>query len=413
MSSERSDFSRRDFLKTAACGAGSLLAASRLAMGQSAPASQPASAPAVVAGEPVPRRPFGKTGANVSILALGGIFDITANQVVLKQALKWGIDYWDTAASYSGGKSELGIGMHFAANPQDRKRVFLVTKAKDGPDMRASLQTSLERMKTDYVDTFFVHGAGNGAEVAQRADDWKAFAAKAKADKKIKFFGFSTHSNMAECLQAASTLGFIDGMMLTYNFRIMDQDATKAAIEAAHKAGIGLTAMKTQARKSRGGQADAELALLDRFTQRGFTPNQAAVKAVWEDKRISAVCSAMHKLNVLQSNYLAAMDKTQLSSADRRAMREYAQASCSEYCAGCSRICQEAVAGAPPIADVMRFLMYRNEYGLVEEAQQCFAELPFATRAALARADFSLAERRCPQRIAIGELMRQAGQILA
>jgi predicted aldo/keto reductase-like oxidoreductase len=413
------DLSRRDFLKTAAaCGAGSVLAgAGRLALGQSAAttrsaelaASQPASD---AAAQAVPRRPFGKTGLDVSILTLGGIFDITANQLVLKQALKWGIDYWDTAASYTGGKSELGIGMFFQAHPQDRKKVFLVTKSKDGPEMMDSLQKSLERMKTDYVDMFFVHGVGGGEEVARRAEDWKAFAEQAKAAQKTRFFGFSTHSNMASCLQAASKLGFIDGIMLAYNFRTMNQNDTQAAVEAAHEARIGLTAMKTQAKKARGG-GEAELQLLDQFTQKGFSVEQAALKAVWEDQRISTICSAMYNLPVLQSNYLAAIDKAQLTSADRRALQEYARGSYSQYCAGCSAICQQAVAGSPPIADVMRWLMYRDEYGMADYARQLFAELSPAARAALVHADYSTAERRCPQRMAIGELMRQAGETLA
>jgi hypothetical protein len=411
MSSHPNDLSRRDFLKTAtACGAGSVLAAAgKLALGQPAATTQPASD---AAAQPVPRRPFGKTGLDVSILTLGGIFDITANQLVLKQALKWGINYWDTAASYTGGKSELGIGMFFEANPQERKRVFLVTKAGDGPEMMNSLQKSLERMKTDYVDMFFVHMVGTAEQIAQRAEDWKAFAERAQAAKKIRFFGFSTHSNMASCLQAASKLGFIDGIMFTYNYRFMNDNETKAAVEAAHKARIGLTAMKTQAKKSKGG-GEAELQLLDRFTQKGFSVEQAALKAVWEDKRISTVCSAMYNLPVLQSNYLAAIDKTPLSSADRQALHEYARGSYSHYCAGCSTICQQAVTGSPPIADVMRWLMYRDQYGMADYARQLFAELSPAARAALVRADYSAAERRCPQRMAISELMRQAIKTLA
>jgi len=415
MSVEKNELSRRDFLKTAAvCGAGSVLgAAGRRALGQSAPASAPGEA-AEGGAQPVPRRTFGKTGVDVAILTVGGIFDITANQLVLKQALKWGIDYWDTAASYTGGKSELGIGMFLQANPQERKRIFLVTKAsdRDAAEMEQSLNTSFERMKTDYVDMFFVHGVGSGDKVARRAEDWKAMAEKLKAAKKIRFFGFSTHKNMASCLDAAAKLGFIDGIMMAYNFRIMNSDEMKSAVEAASKAGIGLTAMKTQAKPS-GGWDDEATKLLDRFTQKGFSMEQAAVKAVWEDRRIASLCSAMYKLNVLQSNYLAAIDKVQLSSSDREAMRRYARVSCSRYCAGCGDICELAVAGGPPIADVMRFLMYRNEYGMADLARQLYRELPVATREMLSRADYSLAERRCPQRMAIGELMRQAGSILA
>jgi predicted aldo/keto reductase-like oxidoreductase len=259
---------------------------------------------------------------------------------------------------------------------------------------------------------FFIHGVGKAAQIEARAEAWKAFSRKARAAKKIRFFGFSCHRNMAECLQAASKLDFIDGIMFSYNFRNMGEAPLKAAVEAAHKAGIGLTAMKTQAKLSTGWDEGA-LKLMDRFTQKGFSMEQAVVKAVWEDPRIVTLCSAMYKLDVLQSNYLAALDKTQLSAGDRAALREYAQASCSHYCAGCADLCQAAVAGRPPVADVMRYLMYHRQYGQADEARRLFAELPAAVRAVLASGDFSTAERRCPQRLAIGTLMREACELLA
>lgn len=72
----------------------------------------------------VPKRPFGKTGENVPILGLGGMFDIPSNQLLMKQAVKWGVTYWDTADCYEGGNSEKGIGMYFEKYPEERKRFF-------------------------------------------------------------------------------------------------------------------------------------------------------------------------------------------------------------------------------------------------------------------------------------------------
>ena len=76
----------------------------------------------------MPKRKLGKTGVEVSILNLGGMFDTINNQLLLKQALKWGVTYWDTAESYGNGLSEEGMGRFFARNPEARKEIFLVTK---------------------------------------------------------------------------------------------------------------------------------------------------------------------------------------------------------------------------------------------------------------------------------------------
>ena len=76
----------------------------------------------------MPKRKLGKTGVEVSILNLGGMFDTINNQLLLKQALKWGVTMWDTAESYGNGLSEEGMGRFFARNPEARKEIFLVTK---------------------------------------------------------------------------------------------------------------------------------------------------------------------------------------------------------------------------------------------------------------------------------------------
>lgn len=407
---DKNGLSRRDFFKTAgAVGIGALLGSvGRLDAQQ----TQPAAATKL---DVVPRRPFGKTGVNVSILALGGMFDINNNQSMMKQALKWGVDYWDTASMYGGGKSEQGIGKYFARFPEDRKRIFLVSKSRsrDPEGLSRELNQSLERLKTNYIDLYFVHMVRNSGEIQKWAKQWEAWSAKAKADKKIKFFGFSTHSNMADCLLTASKLPWIDGIMTTYNYRVMSGEKMKSAVDACTKAGIGLTAMKTQARRARSKTDPHTQELLDRLIKKGFTAGQANIKAVWENPIIASICSQMPNMNILMSNTAAAMDKTELSAGDLRLMDQYARQTASDYCSGCSEICEGAVDGDVPVSDILRYMMYYNSYGDRDLARQLFAEIPSDIRSRLSELDYSAAEQRCPQRIAIGEVMKQASQILA
>ncbi|MCX7624690.1 MAG: aldo/keto reductase, partial [Candidatus Sumerlaeaceae bacterium] len=77
----------------------------------------------------VPKRKFGKIGVEVSILSLGGMFDIPNNQLMLKKALDWGVSYWDTADCYGNGQSEEGIGLLFYKMKDAFKQFFLVTKS--------------------------------------------------------------------------------------------------------------------------------------------------------------------------------------------------------------------------------------------------------------------------------------------
>jgi hypothetical protein len=354
----------------------------------------------------VPTRPFGKTGANVSILSLGGMFDIASNQLLMKQAMAWGVTYWDTADCYQGG-SEKGIGKFLSRQPDAREKLFIVSKsdARDPDGMTQLLDRSLDRMQTDYVDLYFVHAVYRIDELDDRT---KAWAEKAKAAGKIRLFGFSTHSNMEECLLEASRLGWVDGIMMTYNYRLMHSDDMRRAIDACVEAGIGLTAMKTQG----GGQvrtdSESELQLAGRFLQKGYTDAQAKLKAVWRNPQIASICSQMPNMSILMSNVAAALDKTQLSAGDNALLQRYARETRSAYCAGCSAICESCVKGKAPIGDVMRYLMYARSYGDHREANDLFKKIPAKIRAQLIHLDYSLAEQNCPQKMPIGKLMRQA-----
>jgi predicted aldo/keto reductase-like oxidoreductase len=402
MSKKRTDFTRRSFLKTAgAVTVGSLLGASETVAKISDSSGKELSV--------VPTRSFGNTGVHVSTLSLGGMFDIPSNQLLLKQALKWGVTYWDTADCYEGGRSERGVGKFLGKYPETRKKIFLVTKSDDrNPGgMTRLLNRSLERMKTNYVDLYFVHGISS---IDELDNDTRAWAKKAKADAKIKFFGFSTHSNMEECMLDAAKLGWIDGIMMTYNYRIMNSGRMKEAVAACTEAGIGLTAMKTQGGYSYGSSSAAKL--VDSFIQKGFTDKQARLKAVWENPNIASICSQMPNLTILMSNVAAAMDRTSLSAGDLHLLDQYARETASNYCAGCSNICQTTLAEDIPVADVMRYLMYYENYGDQKRARSLYSKLSPATRKRLVNMDYSLAEIRCPQGIPIARAMKKAQKIL-
>ncbi len=422
MTSDRNSLSRRGFLKAAGIvGAGSLLAgAEALAGGKSdavAATSQPTSRSTTqpVAGA-IPKRVFGKTGVKVPILALGGVINFLDNQLLLKQAIKLGVTYWDTAYGYKNGNSELGIGKYFAANSKDRKKIFLVTKGPSNSPAKLDelLATSLERLKTDYIDLYYMH-AQTSPKCMNAAT--KAWAEKAKKDGKIKFFGFSTHKNMPELMQAAAKAGWIDAIMVTYNWRNMQTDEMKKAVDACAKAKVGICAMKTQARRSRKkgkGKTPEELVAIEKleekmlngFMAKGMTQHQASIKAVWQNENIASVCSAMYNVTTLKANIAAATDKTKLTQSDLDLLGQYATATADCYCSQCG---QCADATGLPIPDVMRYMMYYNGYGEKYEARQKFAALSADVRSRLTSADFA----GCPNRIAINDAMAEAGEILA
>jgi hypothetical protein len=290
--------------------------------------------------------------------------------------------------------------------------VFLVTKSgeRDPSGLGKMLETSLERMNTSYVDLFFIHGIRRITEIDNKIRAW---AEDAKSQDKIRFFGFSTHSNMENCLLDASKLGWIDGIMTTYNFRIMHSDAMQKAVAACHDAGIGLTAMKTQGGGPVKTDSESELKLAGRFVQKGFTPEQAKLMAVWENPAIANICSQMPSMNLLTTNAAAAMKRESLTTSDFKLFEEFDNETASDYCAGCAHVCESALTHSVPVCDVMRYLMYARNYGEKKLAMNLFQEIPPQVRNQLYDADYSKAEKRCPRHLAIGRLMREASLELA
>jgi len=402
---ESAGLTRRGFIKTLGLGTlvGTAAAANAAAPveGEAAPARAQA----------VPRRKLGKSGVEVSVLSLGGMFDTINNQLLLKQAHQWGVTYWDTAEGYGNGKSEEGFGRFFSRNPEIRKDIFLATKSRPAPPdlMTKALDNSLKRLNTEYVDLYFIHAVCNVSEVTDPLRQW---GNRVKKAGKVKLFGFSTHTNMEDCLLGAAKLEGMDAIMFAYNFRLMQTEKMKEAVDACAAAGIGLVAMKTQGGGPVKTDSEAELQLAGRFLDRGFTDKQAKLKAVWENPHIACVCSQMPTLTILSANVAASRDLTTLSRDDLDLFRAFAADTRAGYCAGCGRICEAAAGGVVPVREVMRCLMYYREYTDPELARSVFASLPREARSLLARIDYSNAEKACPQGLAISRLMEEAARIL-
>jgi uncharacterized protein len=418
MGSEQSKLNRRQFLKTAgATGITSVLGVTT-AFGESKTSAADSKNPKKGESEKpkfpqVPKRKLGKTGVEVPVLSLGAMFNVIDNQIALKKSIDWGVTYWDTAYMYAKGNSELGIGKFLKKNPKVRKKLFIVSKAsgaKTPKGVEKRLQTSLERMNTKYIDLYYgVHALSDPAKLTNELKQWSLDAKKRKL---IRFFGFSTHTNMAECLMAASKLDWIDAIMITYNFREMQDPKMIAAVEACHKADIGLIAMKTQA-KGPINEIKQNKKLADKLLQRGFTEGQAKIKMVLQDEKIASACVGMKNIALLTSNVAAVLDKTKLTRSDVTTFEQHAKATCGGYCAGCASICDSTQPDAPYIRDVMRYLMYNNSYGDKNLAKNCFAQIPADVRSKLTSLDYSLSEARCPNNLPIAKLVREAVRKLA
>ncbi len=400
---QKNKFNRRNFFKKAGiAGIGGALG--YLGLKHEASEAKETTKPA---GYPrIPKRRLGKTGEMVPVLSHGIMYNLLENQIVLRKALQYGISYWDTSHSYAGGNSELGIGKFLKKFPEKRKDLFIVSKASKAStpeEVEKRLQTSFKRMNTDYIDLYYgVHAC---SDPRQLTPGLRAWAEDAKKRKIIKHFGFSTHKNMAKCLMAASKMDWIDAIMTSWNFRLMQDPEMEKAVDACHKADIGLIAMKVMGHSI---NSDGDRKLTEHFIKKGYSEGQAKLKAVLNDDRFSVACVTMENTAILAANAAAALDKVKFSNHDMNVFRNYALSSCTGYCAGCADICDAVIPHTPYTSDVLRYLMYYNSYGMEKKARDLFSEIPLDMRKQLLTNNYDMAESKCPQNLPIGALIKEA-----
>jgi predicted aldo/keto reductase-like oxidoreductase len=391
---------RRAFLKSAAAAGGAAALVPSLSQAQEPEKAQ----------QSLPLVTLGKTGQKVPVLGMGTSWVLQPNFV--QAAIFAGVRYIDTSENYEGGNCELTIGKVLERTGM-RKDVYLVTKngkAKVG-GARAfnaylkQLNGSLERLKTDYVDCYYLHGV-DGREIPLLSDpDVKSAFERLKKMKKIKFCGLSCHDRrLPEIVTAAAESGWIDQIMIQYNYRTMNTDAVRRALDAAAKANLAIVAMKTQ-----GGAGSfkegADAAKFKEFVEKGFDKHAAAIKTVFSDQRVQCVVSEMTNHEMLEQNMSASRSHA-LSLRDQKLLEEHRLATAHLYCHGCGHLCEPA-AGGVAVADIMRYLRYHEIYGKRQRARELYQALSPEARN-LATADLAAAQAACPHGVQVVELLHRA-----
>jgi aryl-alcohol dehydrogenase-like predicted oxidoreductase len=400
---------RRDFLGT---GASAIAVASVLGSGHEAAAQTPSKN---TQSGVLPKRALGRTGVEVTILNLG-----TWRSVGLDRILRFswanGIRYVDTARSYG---SEPDIGRWLQAMPELRKDLFLVTK--DTPSsprqLIAQLDQRLAQLKTDYVDLIFIHALGD--HHFDQVVDWpksqelKETAEAIRKSGKARFVGFSTHFQFrAQLLQAAAEGGFIDVIMLQNNpwiaSEIGQEDEINRALDACHKRGIGLISMKQVAGNMNLREVGRRLPGL---REKGLSPYQGLLHAIWTDERFSSCCVSMRNTDQVRENTQAARMFKPLTKAEIDELRAACIAAGPTLCAACDGRCSRAGGTLAELGTLTRFLTYHDHHGYRAEARRLYAQLDGAARN-WAGADLEAAREACPSKLDFARLLPRADALL-
>ena len=154
-------------------------------------------------GNSIPLRQFGKADVKISALGHGrpspGRRDDEQTAIrIVQEAVDGGITFFDNCWEYHRGKSEIWMGKGLKGR---RDKVFLMTKVcthgRDAELAMQMLEQSLNRLQTDHLDLWQIHGVSfeNDPELFIRPNGAAEALRKAKEQGKVRFVGFTGHKD--------------------------------------------------------------------------------------------------------------------------------------------------------------------------------------------------------------------------
>ena len=156
--------------------------------------------------------------------------------MLLKKALAAGVNFFDTARSYSDSEEKIGLALS-----QDREKFYLATKTPSTTveGFWQDLETSLRLLKTDYIDVYQFH---NPAFCPKPGDGTGLYEAmlEAREQGKIRFIGITNHR--LHVAEEAAASGLYDTLQFPFCYLATDRDI--ALVNLCKEKGVGFISMK-------------------------------------------------------------------------------------------------------------------------------------------------------------------------
>jgi hypothetical protein len=266
-------------------------------------------------------RTLGRTGIKVSALGFGCMrlptlgspdrIDADAAKQLLHNAIERGVNYVDTAWFYhatkfgQAGQSEPFVGAALSGGWRDR--VQLATKLpqqiiKTQEDMERFLRHQLDRLKTDHIDFYLVHGLDGGAWNRMRDLGVREFLVSARESGLIRFPAFSFHGHVDDFPRIIDEYDGWAFAQLQYNYMDTNYQAGYSGLRYAAEKGVGVVVMEPL----KGGRLATNLppemqAVFDQRPE-GWSPAEWALRYVWNEPDVSLLLSGMNSPVQLEEN---------------------------------------------------------------------------------------------------------------
>lgn len=261
-----------------------------------------------------------KKGNDLSILGYGcmrfskkgGSIDIDKAEKEVMEAIKSGVNYFDTAYVYSGSEAALG---EILKRNNCREKIYIATKlphymVKSKKDLEKYFNEQLRRLNTDYIDYYLMHMLTD----VKTWDRLKSLSVeewlKEKVEKgQIRNVGFSYHGNTETFINLLEAYNW-DFCQIQYNYIDEHSQAGRKGLEAANKKGLPVIIMEPL----RGGRLvnllPEKAKEIIKENSRKYTPAEWAFRWLWNQSEVTCILSGMNSMEMVKENIKIASNVT-------------------------------------------------------------------------------------------------------
>ena len=375
-------------------------------------------------------RKLGKTNLSVSILGFGcmrlpilngsgssaDIFDpnkaINEEETtkMIQYAIEHGVNYFDTAYPYHGGKSEPLLGK---AVKRYRNKVMIATKlpvwlVKEEKDFSKFLDEQIKRLETDYLDVYLLHGLNQEVWSKMRQLKVFEFLDQIRADGRVRHVGFSFHDEVKIFKEIVDSYDW-ELCQIQYNFFDENYQAGKQGLIYAASKRLGVVVMEPLRGGKLTDRIPGEVQAIWESAQERRTPAEWALRWVWNHSEVSTALSGVSTMEQTIENIRAADEGKPNSLSDKELsmiarVREVYRKMLKIDCTGCA-YCMPCETGV----DIpLNFSLY-NDIFMFKDPEiniLLYNELISPERRASACIECGKCEEQCPQHLHVQEALK-------